>query len=360
MPPYSEYLNRGFNNPDELANERKVQLARISARRGRDVLVIAANVENSKAPVALSPQDLLSVADQLDQLPGNPGIDIILETPGGSGEAAEDIVKLLRGKYQSVAIIVPGTAKSAGTIMAMAGDEILLDPVSCLGPIDAQIFWQGKVFSADALLRGFEKIKKEVDDKKALNRAYVPMLQAISPGELQHAENALDFAKELVRDWLATYKFQNWNVHSSDGRPVTAEDKRARAAQIASELCDHSRWKTHARSIKLDDLVAMRLQVTDLRDDPELHDAVRRYYVLLKMTFETNIFKLFETPTSQILRFEQVQGVVAPPQNAAMAEFDVTCGACKAVMKVQANFVPDVALKPGNIPFPADNKLQCP
>jgi ClpP class serine protease len=42
--------------------------------------------------------------------------------------------------------------------MVMAADEILMDAASALGPIDAQIFWQGKVFSADALLEGFEKM----------------------------------------------------------------------------------------------------------------------------------------------------------------------------------------------------------
>jgi len=30
------------------------------------------------------------------------------------------------------------------------------------GPIDAQISWQGKVFSVDALIGGMEKIKMEV------------------------------------------------------------------------------------------------------------------------------------------------------------------------------------------------------
>jgi len=62
---------------------------------------------------------------------------LILETPGGSGEVAEDIVRSLRGQFDEIAVLVPGTAKSAGTIMAMAGDEILMQPSSSLGPIDA-------------------------------------------------------------------------------------------------------------------------------------------------------------------------------------------------------------------------------
>ena len=50
-----------------------------------------------------------------------------------------------------------------------------------------------------------EKIKQEVTDTGTLNKAYIPILQGISPGELQSAENALAFAKVLVTDWLARH-----------------------------------------------------------------------------------------------------------------------------------------------------------
>ncbi|MBP7751856.1 MAG: hypothetical protein KA323_14300, partial [Planctomycetes bacterium] len=139
-------------------------------------------------------------------------------------------------------------AKSAGTIIAMAGDEILIEFASALGPIDAQMTWQGKVFSADALLKGMEKIKREVDATGTLNRAYIPMLQALSPGELESAKNALDFAKKLVSDWLVKYKFKNWRTHSRSGKTVTKAEKRARASEIAGKPCNHKKWLTHGRS----------------------------------------------------------------------------------------------------------------
>lgn len=78
--------------------------------------------------------------------------------------------------------------------MTMAADEILMGTASALGPIDAQLTWQGKVFSADALLEGLDKIKDEVAKTNILNKAYIPILQGISPGEIQSARNALKFA----------------------------------------------------------------------------------------------------------------------------------------------------------------------
>ncbi|MBK8352706.1 MAG: Clp protease ClpP, partial [Saprospirales bacterium] len=103
----------------------------------------------------------MAIQDQLSNLNGK-SIDIILETGGGIAEVVEDIVRILRSKYDNVGIIIPGTAKSAGTILSMAADEILMGTGSSLGPIDAQIITQSKRFSADAFLEGLEKIKADV------------------------------------------------------------------------------------------------------------------------------------------------------------------------------------------------------
>jgi ClpP class serine protease len=263
MGIYSEYLDRfASGNANELFAERKKQLKRISEIRKRDVLVFAADINKQIPQIPIDYSDLLPFTDQLSNLKGEK-LDLILETPGGSGEVAEDLVKAMRNKHEEIAVIVPGWAKSAGTIMAMAADEILMGPHSGLGPIDAQIVYQGKRFSADALLEGMEKIKKEVETEGRLNQAYIPILQGMSPGELQDAENALNFAKLLVKQWLAQYKFRTWTHHSSNGQEVTDAEKQQRAEEIAADLCDHGFWKTHGRSIKIEDFERMRLKITD-------------------------------------------------------------------------------------------------
>lgn len=361
MGIYTEYLDRQMTF-EELTAERKKQLGRISALRGgRAVLVLAANLSQKiPANTSICYEDLLPISDQIANLEGD-ALDLILETPGGSGEVAEEVVRILRGRFDTMAVIVPGWAKSAGTIMAMAGDEILMGDSSALGPIDAQLMWQGKVFSAGELLDGINKIKSEVETTGVLNKAYIPILQGMSAGELQRAENARDFAIRLVRDWLAAYKFRDWNTHSSSGELVTDEDRRQRAEEIARQLGDHAHWLTHNRSIRLDDLTKMRLQVVDYSKNAELNDAIRRYYTLLQMTFDsTNMYKIFETPVSQILRF--VAPPVPPPQRPAKPDIvvaDVECFRCKAKTRVQANLGKPSPLQAGNTPFPANNRLTC-
>jgi hypothetical protein len=44
--------------------------------------------------------------------------------------------------------------------------------------------------------------------------------------------------------------------------------------------------------------------ITDYGQDAQLMDAITRYYTLLRMTFDqTSIYKIFETPSSQVARF---------------------------------------------------------
>jgi len=368
MGVYSEYLNNTdlMGNFDAQTAARKSQLRRISQLRGTDVLVFAADLNKPIVglPISISYGDVLPISDQLSNLKGD-RLDLILETPGGLGEVAEEIVRLIRGKYQELAVIVPGWAKSAGTILAMAADEILMGPTSALGPIDAQLSWQGKTFSADALLEGFDKIKEEVQTTGVLNKAYIPSLQNISPGELQEARNALKFATELVTDWLAQYKFRNWNEHSSTHQPVTSDEKKQRAATIADQLCDHRKWRTHGRSIKIADLQAMRLKITDYSEQPDLADAITRYYALMQISFQSNLYKIYETADSQVMKFLMPQ--VPPPPHvlqpfgvAEHALLNFQCPRCKTTSQIQANLGAPRPLQAGCLPFPSNNKFRCP
>jgi hypothetical protein len=361
MGVYSDYLNslKGFQ---PIEAERKKQLLRIAARREVPAILTIASDLQKRAAISIDYSDIIPISDQLDNLSGD-AIDVILETPGGSGEIAEDIVKLLRGRFARVAFIIPGSAKSAGTIVAMAGDEILMGPTSACGPIDAQIVYQGRQLSADALLQGLERIKIEVQQTGQLNKAYIPILQGISPGDIQSCENAQQFAGTLVSRWLAAYKFRGWVTHSTSGKPVTEDERKARAKEIADRLSDHGHWLTHGRSIKIEDFEEMRLKVTDYSKDPELLDALKRYYTLLRMTFDTTtMYKLFETPTSQIYRFTAVPtpGPQLGSQKPGVAMIDFGCPKCQNVSRLQANLSKPQPLEAGAIPFPKDNQFVCP
>ena len=362
---YSHYLDRRLSG-DGLTRERQKQLKRISKIRKRPTLVMAAAITKSgSVSTSIDYDDILPFQDLLEGLSGN-AIDVVVETPGGSAEVVEDLVTILRQRFEKVAFIVPGWAKSAGTIFVMAGNEILMGPASALGPIDAQLMWKNKQFSADAFLKGLREMKKEAQDPdKGLNRAHIPILQQISPGEIQHAVNALRFAEDLVAGWLEQHKFEDWTVHRSSGAKVTLEERRRTARKVAKQLCNHEEWLTHGRSIGIKDLEQLGLRITDFSTIADLDDAIRRYRALLQMSFESNMYKLFETQYRMIARFVNVD---LPAQERLRKEVaqvgavnvDADCPSCGRKIALKFRFVEGNGDVDGRIPYPSNDTVGCP
>jgi ClpP class serine protease len=66
-------------------------------------------------------------------------IDLILHTPGGLVLAAEQIAHALKNYPAKVTVFVPHYAMSGGTLLALAADEIVMDPNAVLGSVDPQV-----------------------------------------------------------------------------------------------------------------------------------------------------------------------------------------------------------------------------
>jgi hypothetical protein len=97
---------------------------------------------------------------------------------------------------------------------------------------------------------------------------------------LRFYEQAKELSINLLKKWLAEYKFRNWIAHrtTNPGSPVTPEERLARAEEIATKLSDNNRWHSHGRMIGMSTLQAeLRLQIEDLGSDTELHAQIRRY-----------------------------------------------------------------------------------
>lgn len=362
MGVYVEYINKQMNH-EQIQNERRAMLKKISSLRGdRDILAITSDLTKPKVPNQIDYTDILPIHDLLSDLNGKE-VDILLETPGGFAEVVEDIVRILRDKYEKIGIIVPGYAKSAGTIFTMAGDEILMGITSALEPIDGQIIFNNKRFSADAFLDGLESIKKDVETIGKLNPAYIPILQNISPGEIQHCKHIQSFVRDLVTRWLQNYKFKSWDTHSSNGKPVTDKERHQRAEEIGSELSSQSKWFTHGRSIKIADLESMRVKITDFSKDKDLNDAIMRYYTLLRMTFDaTGIYKIFETNIDTIYRLSGQQPQQAPVnKDSKSILLNIKCPKCVHDFKMQVNLESGIPKQAEAIQYPiSDDLLKCP
>jgi ClpP class serine protease len=109
----------------ELKAELKSLIVQYNKLTGRNLFVYAADLNKGRRgiDVVLMQDDFYTIQDILRES-DKKQIDIYLETPGGSGEAAEEIAKFMRKKFDEVNFVIAGEAKSAGTILALSGDNI--------------------------------------------------------------------------------------------------------------------------------------------------------------------------------------------------------------------------------------------
>ncbi|MGC8849520.1 MAG: SDH family Clp fold serine proteinase [Candidatus Bathyarchaeia archaeon] len=84
-------------------------------------------------------EDSEQVLRAIRMTPPDKPITLILHTPGGLVLAAAQIALALKGHPAKKTVIVPHYAMSGGTLIALAADEIQMDPYAVLGPIDPQL-----------------------------------------------------------------------------------------------------------------------------------------------------------------------------------------------------------------------------
>jgi len=318
--------------------------------------------------IALDQTDYYMIRDFLSNKNNIKNVEIYIETPGGSGETAEEIVRFLRKHFDTVSFVVSGEAKSAGTLIVLSGDEILMTETGSLGPIDAQMKIGRSVISAYDYMEWVNEKRADAEKNDRLNPFDATMVAQITPGELGSVYHALKFAEDLVVEWLVNYKFKKWDKTETRGIPVTEEMKSKRAEEIARELSNHAKWRSHGRSIKIENLEEINLKISRVDDDPKLADIVYRIQMVCRLLFDsTTIYKIFATADSKLFKQAAPAGITAPripAQSMDVVQIEQPCPKCKTLHKLYAKFVQnpkiDTDLRAqGFTPLPKDGKIKC-
>lgn len=87
----------------------------------------------------LSTREAFEILAEIRSIPPETPIDFILHTPGGEAFACELIAMAIKDRPNTTAY-VPYCAMSAGTIVALACEKIVMGRYACLGPIDTQFY----------------------------------------------------------------------------------------------------------------------------------------------------------------------------------------------------------------------------
>ena len=147
-------------------------------------------------------EDSEAVLRAIRMTPHDMQIDLVLHTPGGLVLAAEQIACALKRHKGKVTVFIPHYAMSGGSLIAMAADEIIMDPNAVLGPVDPQLGGPQGYYPAVSILKALEQPNPHRDDqtlilgdvaKKAIDQVY----EAVYFLLLEH--NTPEKASELAR-----------------------------------------------------------------------------------------------------------------------------------------------------------------
>lgn len=286
MPIYHEIVKEiqalsAAPGPQDKVRHKYLRL--LHSHTKRDTILYATSYTAKPSPgalISISLRDVPAIMSALKGLKGDK-LDIVLHSPGGVAEATEQIVNYLRAKYSHVRVIVPLNAMSAATMLACAADEIVMGKHSALGPIDPQLNLNGKSIAAQAILDEFQQALNAAGPEQLA--IWLERAKELPPGMLQACQNAIDLAKKLVEDWLASYMF------------VGDSDAPSRAHHLAQWLGSHEGFKSHGRPISYALAKQYGLKVAALEDDPQLQDRVLSLFHASEATFaNTSCVKIVE------------------------------------------------------------------
>ena len=260
--------------------QRQTQIRRIQELSGNRLICYVAGLQ---APITRD--DTLGIVELLHNVPRNSDLDFQLHTGGGDIDAAEKLISMVRTPVGTgrLRVIVPDFAKSAGTLMAIAADKIVMSDSSELGPIDPQItLADGRGNSISHSVMSYldaYKLHSEALSKNPNDVVAQIMLNKLEPA----TENLFEAARNRARE-LAETHLNQWMFHN----------KKATYTKIASDLLDTKRWLTHGQMIGYQAAQSLDLEVEYLQSDSEEWRAYWRLYCLQRLAIKDNQ-KLFES-----------------------------------------------------------------
>ena len=212
---------------------RQAVIKQIQDRTGRTLICYV-----SGNNCVIDDDDIMPFVDLLHNVQPNHDVDFLLHTKGGSVDAAEKLMGMLRSLVDAakLRIIVPDFAKSAGTLMILGADSVVMSDMSELGPIDPQAPLFGRWQSVQNYLDAYKEHEKTLKADPN-NIAAQIMLGKLDPTTLKLCEVAMDRARQAAENLLKRGMFRNGGNWS----------------KTVSELLDTRRWLSHAQMISWED-----------------------------------------------------------------------------------------------------------
>lgn len=153
----------------------------------------------------IMPESVTYFAELLHGLDKRRDLHLLLCSPGGDGETAIRLARMAQAASERFVVLVPESAKSAATILALGAHEVVMGPTSDLGPIDPQVFISDRGYvSAKDLIAAVDRALQDIEKRPDTFPLHAAMLGGIDATGVQFARSALSRTKDLARQAVSS------------------------------------------------------------------------------------------------------------------------------------------------------------
>lgn len=184
--------------------DRFQTLERLEQMRGSKVLVYFAYTP-------LDDRILVPLYKQLKAIGHTPKIDLLLHSYGGAVDTPYKVVALIREFCEKFGVIVPFAAKSAASMVVLGADEVVMGPISELGPIDPLVkhpVYKDLWVPVQAIRHCIDYLQRSLadsSDPELVNFIITPMLNKLDPWLIGDYEKALKASHQYAEALLSRY-----------------------------------------------------------------------------------------------------------------------------------------------------------
>jgi hypothetical protein len=261
----------GLNLMDQIQNEGTVHsqaIAAVEAITKRN-LVVYESFFSHPAGIIDDPDaawiERLLTSINLGEYPDT--LDLMIHSPGGNPTTAEKIILTCRNYAKSFRVIVPRTAMSAATLIAMGADVIVMTATADIGPIDPQMRLQTPqgvtsrpaAAFVDAYLDLVNKMQAAIK-AGAAPHPFAEMLRKLDPSWIQVCVKARQLAERIAFDCLMNY--------------MLLGKTEAEVRQVISNFLTEGEEFSHGRAIRAEKAQRYGLKIDVVRQGSPLWEAI--------------------------------------------------------------------------------------
>jgi hypothetical protein len=263
QPQQASGIPQASTQPQAVVLEKQQLIPLIKAveqARGGNRLIVYWLTDLARISEAVVP----SLYDQLSTIGKQENLDLLLFTRGGDIEAPWRIVTLMREFCNRFAVLVPYRAHSAGTLLAMGADEIVMTSMGVLSPIDPsrshpllprrEGATESEPISVQDMRHAMAFIKETAKPSnemtytpEAMAQIVTALFDKIHPLAIGAIEQSYALAKLIGARCLGTH--------------MTSSGDEAKIDKIVNRLCDD--YKSHAYPICRKEARKIDLKVVD-------------------------------------------------------------------------------------------------